>query len=145
MEYGKARLGRIFLLKFSDGDALVEEIRRFAKKEKAKTCFFFFLGALKKGKLVCGPKSAVIPPQPNFFDFKNGWDVVGTGSIFTNRSGPQVHIHTAMGQKNKSMVGCVREGSKVFIVLEAVVFELKGIKATKEIDPRTGINLLRIL
>jgi predicted DNA-binding protein with PD1-like motif len=145
MEYGKARLGRIFLLKFSDGDDLIKEIKRFSKKERLKTCFFSFLGALKKGKLVCGPKKAVIPPRPNFFDFKDGWEVVGTGSIFTNRSGPQVHIHTAMGKKNKSMAGCVREGSKVFIVLEAVVFELKGIKATKEIDPKTGINLLRIL
>jgi len=145
MEYSKARLGRVFLLKFSDGDALLEEIRRFAKKEKLKTCVFFFLGALKKGRLVCGPKSAVIPPQPNFFDFKDGWEALGTGSIFTNSSGPQVHIHTAMGKKNRSIAGCVREGSKVFIVLEAVVFELKGIKATKEIDPKTGINLLRIL
>jgi uncharacterized protein len=145
MEYGKARLGRIFLLKFSDGDDLLEGIRRFSKKEKLKTCFFFFLGALKKGKLVCGPKKPVIPPQPNFFDFKDGWEAVGTGSIFTNRSGPQVHIHTAMGKKNKFLAGCVREGSKVFIVLEAVVFELKGIKATKELDPKTGINLLRIL
>lgn len=28
--------------------------------------------------------------------------------------------------------------------LMAVVFELKGIKASKDIDPRTGLNLLRI-
>jgi predicted DNA-binding protein with PD1-like motif len=50
-----------------------------------------------------------------------------------------------MGKKLKTLTGCVRKRSKVFLVIEAVVFELKGVKATKEIDPKTGLNLLKIL
>ena len=53
-------------------------------------------------------------------------------------------IHTAMGKKAKTLTGCVRKASKVFLVVEAVVFELKGVSATKSIDPKTGINLLRV-
>ena len=103
-----------------------------------------FLGALKKGYLVTGPKKAVIPPEPNWVKFRDGWEVFGIGTIFTNKKGPQIHIHASLGKKNKVLTGCVRKDSKVFLVIEAVVFELKGVKATKDIDPATGLNLLKI-
>jgi predicted DNA-binding protein with PD1-like motif len=50
-----------------------------------------------------------------------------------------------MGKKNKVLTGCLRGNSKVFLVIEAVVLELQGIRANKEIDPETGLNLLRIV
>ena len=144
MKYTKGAIGRIFLLKFSDDDVLVKEIDLFARKEKIKVGAMIFLGALKKGDLVTGPKKAVIPPEPNWVKFRDGWEVFGIGTIFTNKKGPQIHIHASLGKKNKVLTGCVRKDSKVFLVIEAVVFELKGVKATKDIDPATGLNLLKI-
>jgi predicted DNA-binding protein with PD1-like motif len=144
MQYAKAKLGRIFLLKFSDGDILLKELDKFSRKERLKGAVMVFLGALRSGKLVTGPKKPVIPPQANWKSFKDGWEVMGIGTIFTNKIGPQIHIHTAMGKKNKTLTGCVRLDSKVFLVIEAIVFELTGVKATKEIDPQTGLNLLKI-
>jgi predicted DNA-binding protein with PD1-like motif len=144
MKYTKGAIGRIFLLKFNDGDILVDEISSFARKERLKAATMVFIGALKKGHLVTGPKKAVIPPEPNWVSFKDGWEVMGLGTIFTNKSGPQIHIHASMGKKRKAAVGCVRSKSEVFLVIEAVVFELKGVKASKEIDPKTGLNLLNI-
>lgn len=145
MQYTKGSIGRIFLLKFKDDDILLEEISRIAKKERLKAACMIFLGALKKGKLVTGPKKAVIPPIPNWTEFKDAWEVMGIGTIFTNSSGPQIHIHTSMGKRTKTLTGCIRKDSKVFLVIEAIVFELKGVKATKHIDPATGLNLLKIL
>ena len=145
MEYTSGRIGRVFLLKFQDDDILVDELDRFAVKEKVKAAAFVFLGALKKGDLVTGPKKPVIPPEPNWVGFKDGWEAMGIGTIFTNSKGPQIHIHTAMGKKLKTLIGCVRKKSKVFLVVEAVLFELEGVKAAKDIDPETGLNLLRIL
>ena len=49
-----------------------------------------------------------------------------------------------MGSKRRVLTGCVREAANTFLVLEAVVFELLGVKAAKDIDPATGLNLLRI-
>ena len=49
-----------------------------------------------------------------------------------------------MGKRKDVLTGCVRRDSKVFLVIEAVVFELKGVKAAKDIDPATGLNLLQI-
>ena len=145
MKYTKGKIGRIFLVKFEDDDILTDKIAELARKEKIKAGVLVFLGALKKGKLVTGPKKPVIPPEPNWVSFKDGWEVMGIGTVFINSKGPQIHIHSAMGKKQKTLIGCVRKDSKVFLVIEAVLFELKGIKATKDIDPKTGLNLLKIL
>lgn len=144
MEYTKGSIGRVFLLKFNNKDIVIKELGDFVKKEKLKAATIIFLGALRQGKLVTGPKKPVIPPEPNWVGFRDGWETMGVGTIFTNAQGPQIHLHTAMGKKNKFLVGCLRGDSKVFLVVEAIVFELKGINATKQIDPKTGINMLRI-
>ena len=145
MKYTQGKIGRIFVLKFDDGDVLLEKLGAFVKKEKLKAATMIFIGALKKGDLVTGPKKPVIPPLPNKIIFKNAWEVLGIGTIFTNSKGPQIHIHSAMGKKLKTLTGCVRGKTEEFLVIEAVVFELKGVKATKDIDIRTGLNLLRIV
>lgn len=144
MRYTKGSIGRIFLLKFEDDDVLLKELEKFVRREKVASATLIFLGALKKGEIVTGPKKPVIPPEPNWTKFKDGWEVMGIGTIFTNKKGPQIHIHTAMGKSSKTLTGCVRKDSKVFLVIEAVVFELKGIKASKEIDPSTGLNMLMV-
>jgi hypothetical protein len=50
-----------------------------------------------------------------------------------------------VGKRLKALTGCVRKECEVFLVVEAILFELKGIKASKDIDPATGINLLKII
>ncbi|MFH1791655.1 MAG: PPC domain-containing DNA-binding protein [Candidatus Omnitrophota bacterium] len=145
MRYTEGRIGRVFVLKFDDGDVLLKKLKAFIKKEKLKSAAMIFIGALKKGDLVTGPRKPVVPPAPNKIRFKDGWEVLGIGTIFSNSEGPQVHVHGAMGKKLKALTGCVRGESEVFLVVEAVVFELKGVKADKRIDVKTGLNLLRII
>jgi len=144
MQYTKGNIGRVFLLKFDDGDIVLEKLNTFVKRERIKTAVMVFIGALKKGDLVTGPKKPVIPPVPNKVAFKDAWESLGVGTIFTNSKGPQIHIHSAMGKKSKTLTGCVRGRSEVFLVIEAVVFELKGVRATKLVDAKTGLNLLKI-
>ena len=144
MQYTKGNIGRIFLIKFDDKDILLDQIDRLARKERIKAATFIFIGALREGSLVTGPKKAIIPPEPNWAPFKDAWEALGVGTIFTNKKGPQIHIHTAMGKKARTLTGCVRKKTKVFLVIEAVLFELQGIKAAKDIDPATGLNLLQI-
>lgn len=145
MKYTQGRIGRVFVLKFEESDILLDKLSQFIKKERLKAAVMVFIGALKEGLLVTGPKKPVIPPEANEVNFKDGWETLGIGTIFTNTQGPQIHIHGSIGKKNKVLTGCVRAKSKVFLVVEAVVFELKGVKATKEIDGRTGLNLLKII
>lgn len=146
MKYTSARLGRIFVLKFDDGDNVQDEIRSFCAKEKVSTAALVFIGALRKGKLVAGPKKPVVPPVPNVVRYRDAWEVMGVGTIFPDeRKTPQVHLHASMGQGKKTLTGCIREDSDVFLVIEAFVFEMKGVGAAKMRDPKTGLNLLRVL
>ncbi len=144
MEYIKGKIGRVFLLKFEDDDILIDKLSYLAKKEKIKSAAFMFIGALKKGHLVTGPKLPVIPPEPNWVTFRDGWEVMGSGTIFSGKTGPQIHVHATMGKKNKVLTGCVRKDSKVFLVIEAIVYELMVPGAAKQIDAKTGINMLKI-
>ena len=145
MRYSRGTIGRIFLLKFDNNDVVMKEIDKFARRERLKCASLIFMGAFREGDIVTGPKKPVIPPEPNWTKFKDGWEVLGIGTIFTNKLGPQIHVHASMGKKKKVLTGCVRKDSKVFLVIEAVVFEIKGVRATKAIDPDTGLNLLKIL
>jgi uncharacterized protein len=144
MQYTKGSIGRVFLAKFDNDDILIDKLSELAKREKIKAATMVFIGALNKGDLVTGPKKPVIPPEPNKLKFNDGWEVMGIGTIFTNKKGPQIHIHSAMGKKKSVLVGCVRGKTRVFLVIEAIIFELRGVKAGKDIDPKTGLNLLRI-
>ncbi len=145
MKYTAGKIGRVFTLKFDNNDDFNIEILNFVKKEKISTAFFVFLGALKEGKIVAGPVKPVIPPDPKWLSFKDAWEVFGTGSVFSGAQGPQVHIHTSMGKGGKTMTGCVRKDTKIFITIEAMLIELKGMKAMKEMDAETGVNMLKIL
>lgn len=144
MKYTKGNIGRIFVLKFDNDDVLLDELANFAKKEKVRTATVIFIGALRAGDLATGPKKPVIPPEPNWASFKDGWEVMGIGTIISNKNAPQIHIHTAMGKGKDTLIGCVRKKTRVFLVIEAIVFELVGVKASKSPDPETGLNLLRI-
>ncbi|MCX5700766.1 MAG: DUF296 domain-containing protein [Candidatus Omnitrophica bacterium] len=144
MKYTKGAIGRVFILKFDNNDIFIDKLNEFTRKERLKVAALVFIGALRKGTLVTGPRKPVIPPKPNQVSFKDGWEVMGIGTIFVNSSGPQIHIHGSMGKKNKVLTGCVRGKSKVFLVIEAIVFELIGTKATKGLDVKTGLNLLNI-
>lgn len=144
MRYTKGSIGRIFLVKFDNNDVFLDKIGEIARKERIKAAAFMFIGALKKGDIVTGPKKPVIPPEANWTKFKDGWEVLGMGTLFMNKKGPQIHAHTAMGKKGNTITGCIRKKTEVFLVIEAVIFELKGVKASKDIDPATGLNLLRV-
>ncbi|MDP2831143.1 MAG: DUF296 domain-containing protein, partial [Candidatus Omnitrophota bacterium] len=99
MKYTQGTIGRVFLVKFENNDILIAQLSGLAKKEKIKAATIIFIGALKEGDLVTGPKKPVIPPQPNKMVFKDGWEVMGIGTLFTNTKGPQIHIHASMGKK----------------------------------------------
>ena len=145
MKHTTGKIKAVHVLKFEDNDDFLQETRAFIKKKRIKSAFFIFLGALRRGRIVSGPKKPVIPPVPNWSSFDNAWEVFGTGSVFLGSGGePQVHVHSSLGKGKKVKMGCVREDARVFIVIEAVLFEFSGIKAVKGIDPATGINMLKL-
>ncbi len=145
MKHTQGRQGRVFVLRFEHGDDFNLELEKFAVKKKIAAGFITFLGALHKGEMAAGPKKPVIPPQPNWLKFDGAWEVFGTGSLFTGKKGEKyVHLHTSMGKNKRTITGCLRKNVKVFMVIEALLVEVKGAKASKGIDAASGLNMLKI-
>ena len=70
-------------------------------------------------------------------------EVTGTGTLFRDADGvPLVHMHLACGRSTDTVVGCIREGVRVWHVMEVVIHELKNCAARREIEAPLGLKLL---
>jgi predicted DNA-binding protein with PD1-like motif len=143
MQYSEGRLGRVFVIRLEDGEDLIGSIQQFVEKMGLSTGLIIFLGALREGRLITGPKEPTVPPGPPFVeDLKGAWETFGVASIYPGDGGkPAVHIHASAGHDDRALTGCLRERATTYLVVEAVVFEFLGLEARREIDERTGLLL----
>ncbi len=91
-----------------------------------------------------GPEKDEIPPSPVWRHLGESHEVVGFGTIFCEGDEPRVHFHGAFGKKDMVKIGCLRENSETFLVLEAVIIEIEGVTARRELDPVSNMVLLKL-
>lgn len=72
MQYSEGRLGRVFVIRLEDGEDLIRSIQQFVEELDVTTGLIHFLGALKEGRLIAGPKEPTIPPGPPFVEELGG-------------------------------------------------------------------------
>lgn len=145
MRYTQGKSGRVFVLRLEDGEVIHEVLEEFAEDRRIDAASVMIVGAADKGsKLVVGPKDGEdMPPIPMENKLEEVYEMEGVGTIFPNEDGkPVLHMHVACGRKGAGVTGCVRRGVKVWKVAEVVIIELIGVNARREIDPRTGFELL---
>ncbi len=145
MRYSQAGSGRIFVIRLEDGDIVHEEIEKFAQLKKIMAASIVVLGGADKGsQLVVGPEKGrekTIVPQIHTLD--NVHEVSGTGTIFPNEAGtPVLHMHMACGRNDSTIAGCVRNGVKVWHVMEVILHELVDSTGVRRRDEATGFDLL---
>jgi predicted DNA-binding protein with PD1-like motif len=143
MKYTSAKIKRVFIIKFDNNDDLLEEIYKVCRKEKIKSGIIFLIGALRNCKIVTGPKKSVIPPIPNFNFVKDSNEIIGIGTLFSLKNEPKIHLHLSFGRGKKTLTGCLRTKSNVFLVAEGVLFELDT-KVVREYDRKSQLNLIKI-
>lgn len=124
MKYSEASLGRVFTVKFDDGEDLIKNIDTFLSESGINSCMFFLIGALRSGEIVTGPKIDIIPPDPGWHLFDKAYEVVAIGTVYPAEGKPKLHIHGSFGRGNDTITGCLRNTAKVFLVTEAIFFEL---------------------
>jgi len=144
MRYQVGKTGRVIVARFEDKEDILENINSIAKKEAIRNAMFFLLGGVRQGKIVVGPEKEEIPPTPVWREINESHEVLGCGTIFWDEREPKVHFHGAFGKKDMVKVGCLREISKTFLVLEAVIIEIEGINAKRKFDPKSGLTLLEL-
>jgi len=145
MKYAEAKQGRIFVIRLEDGDILHECIESLAREKDIRAAALIAVGGADAGsRLIVGPeegRATEIRPQELVLDEVH--EVAGTGTLFPDEDGhPMIHMHLAAGRGDKTVTGCVREGVKVWHVLEVILIELLDTDAARKLDPKTGFKLL---
>ncbi len=144
MKYRTGRPGRVIVAKFDDHDDVLVNLVDIAKNENIKAGVFYLVGGMREGRIVVGPENEELPPKPVWKELGESHEVLGVGTIFWQKDEPKIHFHGAFGKKDMVKIGCLREKSETFLVLEAVLIEIEGITATRELDPVSGMVLLKL-
>lgn len=144
MKYQTGRSGRVFVVKFDDGENPLEELTELAKKEKINAAVFWIIGGLKKGRFVAGPKNNELPPIPLWREIVGNNEILGIGTIFWFKDEPKVHLHGVFGRQDIVKMGCLREDPQVFLILEAIVMEILDVTVTRQLDEKSNMVLLKI-
>jgi predicted DNA-binding protein with PD1-like motif len=85
-----------------------------------------------------------MPPKPVWRELGESHEAVGFGTVFWEKDQPKVHFHGAYGKHDSVKAGCLREGSEVFLVLEAVITEILDVDIVREPDPVSGMVLMKM-
>jgi predicted DNA-binding protein with PD1-like motif len=144
MNYQVGRTGRVVVARFADGEDILQGLRDIVRKEDIRAGVVYLVGGMKGGRFVVGPEEESMPPVPVWRELKESHEIVGLGTIFWQESEPKIHFHGAYGKRDTVKVGCLREMSETFLVLEAVILEIQGVNAVREIDPVSGLALLKV-
>ena len=144
MRYQVGKVKRVVVARFEDGEDVLKGIRDIAKRENIRSAVLYLLGGMGQGKIVVGPEKEEIPPTPVWRELRESHEVLGLGTIFWEKEEPKVHFHGAFGKRDTVRVGCLREISKTFLIIEAIIMEIEGIRAGREFDPQSGLTLLKL-
>lgn len=145
MNYQVGRAGKVVVARFSDGDDVLGGLVEIARDEDIRAGVLWLVGGVKKGRAVVGPEEdGKLPPKPLWFDIVESHEVVATGTVFWEAEEPKVHLHGAFGKGDAVRTGCLRGESETFLVLEAVIMEISGVTASREMDPSVGLALLKV-
>ena len=146
MKYSQAKPGRIFVIRLEDGDIVHDAIEQFARDKSIRAGTLIIIGgADQESKLVVGPENGrATPIVPMEYVLDNVHEIAGVGTLFPDDQGnPMLHMHMACGRKSSTITGCIREGVKVWHVMEAILFELVDTTGVRAPDPGTGLKLLQ--
>lgn len=144
MEYAVGKTGRVIAARLFEGENLYDSIESIAEKENIKCAAVLITGGIRKADVVVGPKSEKPKIDPNFFNFVGPGETLGVGTIYCDNGKPKMHLHAGIGRGDTHIVGCPRGGASIFLILEVTIIEIVGIDASREIDPETGLKLLKI-
>ncbi|SNB45150.1 PPC domain-containing DNA-binding protein [Geobacter sp. DSM 9736] len=144
MDYQIGETGRVVVVRFSDGDDLLGGLAVLARKEYIRAAVIHLVGGIRRGKFVVGPRGEEMPPEPVWRELEESHEMLGVGTLFWEGDEPKVHIHGSFGKHDFVKTGCLRDDSEVFLVLEAIVTEVRGVSAVRQLDPVSGLSLLKL-
>ena len=141
MRVSEGSVGRVFVVRLDDGDRLPGVLEELAKEKGISAASVILLGGLRSGKVVVGPRTDALPPDPIIAELEGLHEIAGVGTLFCNEKGqPKLHMHAAMGRDGRTITGCTRTGAEVWLVAEAIITEITDTTAHRAAEH--GLELL---
>ncbi len=146
MKATEGRPGRVFVIRFEDGDRLPESIERFAEEKGVSTGLVILVGGIGSGRVVVGPENAEdMPPKPMLLPISGVNEVAGVGVLAPDEDGkPVLHIHAALGRSGQTITGCLRYGVDTWLVAESILYEITGAQVRRVMSEEAGFRLLEV-
>jgi len=147
MKAVEGRIGRVFMLRLEHDDPLPGCIEAFAAEKGIRLAQVVFHGGIYKGNLVAGPRETGAPkPVPVVLPIDDAHESSAVGVIAPDETGkPILHMHGSLGRSGRMMAGCFQKGVTVWLVGEAVIYEiLSESGATRVLDQETDLKLLEM-
>jgi uncharacterized protein len=144
MHYQTGTTGRVVVARFDHGDDILAGLEEIARRENIRAASFHLVGAIKGGRYVVGPETEEMPPVPVWRQLQESHEAVGFGTIYWHEETPKVHFHGAYGKRDQVKMGCLREATETFLVLEAVITEILGVQVCRAVDPVSGMLLMQL-
>ena len=143
MDYTQGKMGRVFVARIDHEEDLLHELEELVVNEDIRSAFFFLLGATGGASVVTGPKEKCIPPEVTRTQVDNASEIMGVGNIFWEGDKPKIHVHASACNGSDIVMGCFREFTEVFMVIEIVIFEIEGIAAARVFDEYIGFSPIK--
>ena len=145
MKYQVGGVGKIIIARFEEGEEILKNLADIVRKEKIKASIFYLLGGITDARIIVGPADdQACPPEPAWREIIESHETFGIGTIFWYKNEPRIHFHGAYGKFDSVKAGCLRDKGKTFIVMEAIIVEIKGVNAVRDLDSVTNMVLLKI-
>jgi|WetSurMetagenome_2_1015567.scaffolds.fasta_scaffold531374_2 uncharacterized protein len=141
-------LGRVFVLRLDQDDPLPKCIEDFAAEKEIRLAQVVFVGGIYRGNLVAGPrKTDDLRPDPIIVPVSEAHDAFALGLIAPAENGrPSLHMHGALGRSGQAIAGCFQSGVSVWLVGEAVLYEIFSESTARRIVDKTAkLTLFEIL
>jgi predicted DNA-binding protein with PD1-like motif len=147
MKSAEGRIGRVFVLRLEHDDPLPKTIEDFAAQKGIRIAQVLFHGGIYRGDLVSGPRKTEEPkPVPIVLPVREAHESSAVGLIAPSEEGcPILHMHGSLGRSGETISGCFQKGVAVWLVGEAVIYEiLSDAVVARVLDEKAGLKLLDI-
>ncbi|HVN25472.1 MAG TPA: DUF296 domain-containing protein [Syntrophorhabdales bacterium] len=144
MKYQVGGVGRCLVARLEDGEPILDTLIAIAKSEEIRAAVVYLVGGVTEATIVVGPDKDELPPNPVWRTLTESHEAAAIGTIFWEGNEPRIHLHGSYGKRDAVKVGCLREQGNAFLVLEAIILEITGVKARRELDPKSNMVLLKL-
>jgi predicted DNA-binding protein with PD1-like motif len=142
MEYRSGTVGRVIAVRFDHDEDFFAGLKKIVLREQIESGWFQIIGAFMQAGTVIGPREPVVPPEPVWRKVDAVCEVLGSGSVHLDQGEPKIHLHAALGSHGETLTGCVRKDTRVYLTLELLLFELKGLGASRPWNDAGGFSRL---